>query len=36
MDLGKIMWEGVEWLHLAQDREQWYGLVNTIVNLRVP
>jgi hypothetical protein len=28
-DPGKIGWEGVDWIHLAQDREQWQALVNT-------
>jgi hypothetical protein len=23
MDLGEIEWEGVDWMHLAQDRGQW-------------
>jgi hypothetical protein len=23
MDLREIVWEGVEWIHLAQDRDQW-------------
>jgi hypothetical protein len=23
MDIGKIGWEGVKWIHLAQDRDQW-------------
>jgi len=27
---------GMEWMHLAQDRDQRRGLVNTIMNLRVP
>jgi hypothetical protein len=35
MDLRKIEWEGVDWMHLAQDREQWRTLVNTVMNLRV-
>jgi hypothetical protein len=35
MDLKEI-WEGVDWLHLAQDLEQWRALVNTVMNLRVP
>jgi hypothetical protein len=26
----------VEWMHLAQDRNQWLAVVNTIMNLRVP
>jgi hypothetical protein len=29
-------WEGVEWIHLAQDRDQWQVIVNTVINLRVP
>jgi hypothetical protein len=36
MDLRDIGWEGVDWLHLAQDRNQWRALVNTVMNLRVP
>jgi hypothetical protein len=32
----EIGWEGVKWIHLAQDRDQWRGLVNTLMNLRVP
>jgi hypothetical protein len=36
MDLRKIGWEGVDWLHLAQDSDQWWSLVNTVMKLRVP
>jgi hypothetical protein len=36
MDLGEIGWEGVDWMVLAQDRDQWRALVNTVVKLRVP
>jgi len=36
MDLREIGWEGVEWIHLVQDRNQWRVLVNTIMNVRVP
>jgi hypothetical protein len=35
MDLTEIGWEGVDWIHVAQDREQWWALVNTVVNLQV-
>jgi hypothetical protein len=34
MDLTKIEWEG-DWMHVAQDRDQWRALVNTVMNLRV-
>jgi hypothetical protein len=33
--LGKIGWNGVEWIHLAQDRDQWSALVSAMLNLRV-
>jgi hypothetical protein len=36
MDLREIGWDGVNWIDLAQDRNQWRALVNTIMNLRVP
>jgi hypothetical protein len=29
-------WEGMDWIHLAEDRDQWGALVNTVMNLRVP
>jgi hypothetical protein len=32
-DLREIGWEGVDWMDLAQDRDQWWALVNTIMNL---
>jgi hypothetical protein len=35
MDLGEIGWNG-DWVDLAQDRDQWRTLVNTVMNLRVP
>jgi hypothetical protein len=36
MYLREIGCEVVEWMHLAQDREQWRALVNTVMKLRVP
>jgi hypothetical protein len=36
MDLREIGWGGVDWIDLAQDRDQWRALVNTVMNLRVP
>jgi hypothetical protein len=35
MDIREIRWETVEWILLAQDRDQWQAFVNTIMNLRV-
>jgi hypothetical protein len=35
MDLRDIRWEVVDWIHLAQDRDRWRALVNTVMNLRV-
>jgi hypothetical protein len=34
--LGEIGWDGRDWIELAQDRDQWRALVNTVMNLRVP
>jgi hypothetical protein len=36
MDLRDIGWDGMDWIDLAQDRDQWRALVNTIMNLRIP
>jgi hypothetical protein len=36
IDLREIGWEGVDWVHLAQDRDQWWAVVYTVMNLRVP
>jgi hypothetical protein len=35
-DLREIGWDGLDWIDLAQDRDQWRVLVNTEMNRRVP
>jgi hypothetical protein len=35
-DLGEVGWGDVDWIGLAQDRNRWRALVNSILNLRVP
>jgi hypothetical protein len=36
MDLREIGWDVMDWIDLAQDRDPWRALVNTVINLRVP
>jgi hypothetical protein len=36
MDLREIGWDGMDWIDLAEDRDQLRALVNTAMNLRVP
>jgi hypothetical protein len=36
MDLIEIGWDGMDWIGLAQDRDQWRALVRAVMNLRVP
>jgi hypothetical protein len=35
MDLREMVWGGVDWIDLAQDRDQWRALVSTVMNFRV-
>jgi hypothetical protein len=35
MDLREIRCDGVDWIDMAQDRDQWRALVNTVLNLWV-
>jgi hypothetical protein len=35
MDLREIGWNGMDWIDLAQDRDQWRALANTVMNLQV-
>jgi hypothetical protein len=34
--IGQIGWESVDWILLAQDRDQLQALVNKVMNRRVP
>jgi hypothetical protein len=36
MHLWEIEFGDVDWIHLAQDRDQCWALVNTVINFRVP
>jgi len=36
MDLQKLVCGGIDWIKLAQDKNRWRGLVNAVMNLRVP
>jgi len=36
MDLKNIGWEVVDWINLAQDRDQWRPLLNTVINPGLP
>jgi hypothetical protein len=34
--LREIGWDGMDWINLVQDRDQWRAFVNTVMNLHVP
>jgi hypothetical protein len=36
MDLREIRWNGVDWIYMDQNRDQWRAIVNTVLNLQVP
>jgi hypothetical protein len=36
MDLGEVGWGDVDWIGLAQDRNRWRTLANSVLNLWVP
>jgi hypothetical protein len=36
MHLREIWFGDVDWIYLAQNRNQWWALVNTVMNLQVP
>jgi hypothetical protein len=31
-----MRWEGLNYIHMAEDLDQWWDAVNTVMNLRVP
>jgi hypothetical protein len=36
MNVREIGWEGVDWILLIQDRDQWRAIVNTVMSFWVP
>jgi hypothetical protein len=36
MDVRDIGWDCMDWTDLAEDGDQWWAVVNTVMNLRVP
>jgi predicted small integral membrane protein len=36
IDLFRDRWGGIDWIGLAQDRDRWRALLNSVLNLRVP
>ena len=36
MGLKEIEWDTVDWINLTKDKDEWYAVVNTVLNLQVP
>jgi hypothetical protein len=36
MDLRETVWDGMDWIYLAENRDQWHSLVSMAMNLQVP
>jgi hypothetical protein len=35
MDINKAGYKGIDYIHLAQESDQWLAFVNTVMNIRV-
>jgi hypothetical protein len=33
MFLREVVWKGLDWIHVTQDRDQWWVVVNTVMKL---
>jgi hypothetical protein len=36
VDHREIGWDGIDWVDVAKDSDQWWALLNTVMNLRFP
>ena len=36
MDLQEILWDCVDWINLAEDKDKWQAVVNRVMILQVP
>jgi hypothetical protein len=36
MGLREMGWDGMDWIDVAQDRDQWRALLKAVMNLRIP
>jgi hypothetical protein len=36
IDFREIEWNAVDWIDMAQDRDQWMAFVSTVLNLQIP
>ena len=35
VDLAETAWKGMDWIHLAHEREEWWVVVSTVMNFRI-
>jgi sensor domain CHASE-containing protein len=36
MDLEEILWDCVDWINVAEDKDKWQAVVNRVMILQVP